>query len=117
MAGEQAWEMIEAANMFNDEAPDGKEYIVAMIKADVHDVEDNAALYLSDFSFDGFAGSNESLERASVVDPAPEFSGEIYAGGSLEGYVVFLVDQMDTAPKFVYGKDYDGTGGIWFSLV
>lgn len=114
--GSSAWSKIKAENMYNDEAPAGKEYVLAKIKATVNSVDDEKSINFSSYDFKAFSGTNSEYSRASVVCPKPDFGGSVYAGGSTEGYVVFLVDKSDTNPKFVYGEDYEGKGGVWFSL-
>ena len=44
-----------------------------------------------------------------------DLSGDIYAGGSLTGYFVVMVDKSDKTPKAVYARNYDGSGGLWFA--
>lgn len=114
--GASAWEKVKAANMFNDEAPAGKEYIVAKLVATVITSEEDKAIDFSTYSFTPFSGSNVEYEMALAVAPDPVFGGSVYAGGTTEGYGVFLVDKNDANPKIVYGQNYDGTGGVWFSL-
>lgn len=114
--GSQAWEMIKAANQFNDEAPEGKEYIVAKLVASVISTENDKSISFSDHKFDAYSGSNVEYDYAYVVNPEPEFEGSVYSGGTLSGYGVFLVNKDDANPKIVYGQKYDGTGGVWFSL-
>ena len=114
--GSKAWEMIKAANMFNDEAPAGKEYIVAKLVGSVISSNGDKAVHFSEYNFTAFSGTNVEYDMASVVNPEPEFSGDVYTGGTTSGYCVFLVNKDDANPKIVYGQDYDGTGGVWFSL-
>lgn len=114
--GDSAWRKIKDANMFNDKAPEGKEYVLAKVSANVEWVEDDKSIDLSSYSFTAFSAENVEYKSAFVVNPEPEFRGSVYAGGKLEGYVAFLVDETDALPKIVYGKGYDGSGGIWFSL-
>lgn len=114
--GEAAWSKIKAANMFNDEAKDGYEYVLAKIKVSVNSVSDDSAMYLSQASFTAFSSDNVEYGYASVVTPDPEFGGQVYAGGTCEGYAAFEVKKTDSAPKIVIGSDYKGTGGIWFDI-
>lgn len=114
--GSSAWSKIKEENRYSDEAPAGKEYVLAKIKAAVNSVEDEKSINFSSYDFTAFSGTNSEYPHASVVCPKPNFGGSVYAGGSTEGYVVFIVDKSDTNPKFVYGEDYEGKGGVWFSL-
>lgn len=114
--GNAAWTKIKEANMFNDEAPSGKEYILAKISVKAISVADDKKLDISGYDFDAYSTTNSKYEKYSVVEPDPELDSSLYSGASSEGYVAFLVDTSDTSPKVVYGQKYDGTGGVWFSL-
>jgi hypothetical protein len=115
--GDAAWKKISAANRFNEEAPEGQEYILVKIKVTVNSTEEDKAITFSDYDFTPYSSSNAEYKTVSVVEPSPAFYGSAYANGSLEGYAVYCVDKDDTAPKLVYGADFDGSGGIWFSMV
>lgn len=114
--GATAWSKIKEANQFNSEAPEGKEYVLAKVKMAVSNVKDDKAVSTSEHMFDVFSSSNTEHEIPMVICPAPEFTGDIYSGSSKEGYVAFLVDKSDAKPKIVFGRDYQGSGGIWFNI-
>ncbi len=115
--GTTAWNMIKEENMFNEPAPEGKEYIVVKIKADVLSVENDEAVDFSTYDFTPFSKSGTEYEQPiMLVDPSPVFSGAVYKGSSLEGYAAFLVDKSDDSPRVVYGEDYNGAGGVWFKI-
>jgi len=40
--------------------------------------------------------------------------GHLYKGASSEGWDAFIVKKGDLSPKLAFGRNYDGTGGIWF---
>lgn len=116
--GAEAWKLIKESNPFNPGAEDGKEYVVAKVKVTIDSVKGDKAIHLYNSSFTAFSAAN--VEYNSVwlnAGSVPSFSADVYEGGTLEGYVVFLVDQSDNAPKICFGTEYDGSGGIWFSLV
>lgn len=113
--GDEAWKMIQKENQFNDKPDDGHEYIIAKIAVSALTVENDTAISISNYDFDCFTNNNEKYARKSVVTPSPSLSTQLYTGGNAEGYVVFHVKIGDN-PKIVYGQNYDGSGGIWFSL-
>lgn len=115
--GDVAWHLLQETNMFNDAPDAGKEYVLAKLRVTINSTEKDAAVSLSKFSFTPYSGDNVEYEQVTVVTPDPYFDGKVFAGGTLEGYAVFLVNQNDPAPKLVFGEKYDGSGGIWFSLV
>lgn len=114
--GASAWNKIKAANMFNDEAEEGYEYILAKIKVSVNSVSDDSSMSLGEYSFTAFSSDNVEYDSVAVVEPDPQFGGQVYAGGTMEGYIAFQVKKTDAAPKIVIGADYRGAGGIWFAL-
>jgi hypothetical protein len=115
--GADAWSMIKAANMFNDEPKAGYEYVLAKIKITMNSVKDDAAYDIYGFNFTPFSSDNaEYVNMTTVVTPEPALSGKMFAGSTKEGYVEFEVKISDPSPKFVFGAAYDGTGGIWFKL-
>lgn len=114
--GASAWNKIKEANMFNDEAKAGYEYILAKLRVSVNSVSDDSAMELSGYSFTAFSSDNVEYDLPFVVEPSPQFGGQVYAGGTSEGYVVFEVKKTDAKPKIVIGQDYRGAGGIWFAL-
>lgn len=110
-----AWKLIEATNRYNDEAPDGMEYIIFKAKATVTAGGDDSAIDFSEYNFTPFSAENAEYSRVSVVDD-PAFDGKAYTGGTIEGWISILVNEDDPAPKVVFGNNYDGSGGIWFDL-
>ncbi len=114
--GASAWSKIKEANMFNNEPAEGCEYILAKVKVSVNSVSDDSVMYLSQGSFTAFSSDNVEYDSVAVVEPDPQFGGQVYAGGTSEGYIAFQVKKTDAAPKIVIGADYRGAGGIWFAL-
>jgi hypothetical protein len=116
VSGEAAYDILLDANKFNDPPEDGMEYVIANITAELIDHDSDGAVSISKFNFDAFSGSGSEYERVSVVDRKPAFSGDVYAGGSITGYTTFMVSADDDSPVIVFGRNYDGSGGIWFSI-
>lgn len=116
--GDGAYKMLKEANEFWAQAPDeGMEYIVVKARVSINSVAEDKAVSLSSYSFDAYSADNVEYKSIFTVDPEPQFRGNVFAGGTLEGYFTIQVSQSDKAPKLVFGSKYDGSGGIWFSLV
>lgn len=115
--GDAAWQKIKDANMFNGAAPDGQEYVLVKIKLSLNSAEQDKAVNFSDYDFTAYSPTNTEYKDVMVVAPSPSFSGSLYEGGTLEGYAVYCVDKTDSSPKLVFGAGYDGSGGVWFSMV
>ncbi len=114
--GDRAWEKIEAANMYNDEPNEGMEYILAEVSLTLVSSKDDTAISFSSYSFDVYSSDSAEYESCFVVTPEPVFSGKVFPGGTLTGYVVFQVNKTDQHPKAVIGTDFYGAGGAWFAL-
>lgn len=114
--GQTAWAAIREANRFNAAPSDGREYILAAVKVTVNSVSEDRSISFDEFDFTPFSGTNDEYEKVSTVEPDPNFKGKAYEGGTLEGFVSFVVDTDDESPKVAYGLGYDGTGGAWFAL-
>lgn len=115
--GEKAWEMIKEKNRFNSEAREGREYILAKVKVKINSADEGKSVSMSQVAFTAFSADNsEYSDSVSVVTPEPTIRGDMYAGAEKDGYLAFEVKKDDSAPKFVFGAKYNGTGGIWFKL-
>lgn len=94
--GEEVWEEVYSTNEFNEEPGEGQEYLMAdvsvtLLEADTEDY----AWYMDAMNFN-FIGSDGSPYEWTSVVVEPELSGEIYAGGSLQGKVTNLVKEDGT---------------------
>lgn len=114
--GQKAWNKIEDANSFNSEPKDGYEYILVKVAVDMLEVKDDKAISMGQYQFKCYSSDNVEYDSVSVVEPEPQFGTKLYEGGSTSGYITFSVKETDETPKMVFGQNYDGTGGIWFSL-
>jgi len=115
--GSAALELIKGANQFNSAPQDGMEYIVAKVRVSINSTAEDKAVSLSSYSFDAYSSDNVEYDSCFVVNPSPAFGGNVFAGGTAEGYITVQVSVSDPTPKLVFGAKYDGSGGIWFSLV
>jgi len=117
LRGSKALKKLKDANMYNSAPEDGYEYIVAKINIAISNVKDDKAIDISQYDFNCYSSNNVEYDKwVSVVTPEPELRTSLYDGGNTTGYLVFKVQQTDENPKIVFGQDYNGTGGIWFSL-
>jgi hypothetical protein len=112
--GEKAWESIREANMFNDEAGAGFEYILAKIDFKLTNAPAGKKYELSSYNFNLISDKGKAYDASYLVAPDPALDTELYKDASNEGYAVFKVATNDKAPKIAFGRKYDGTGGIWF---
>lgn len=114
LRGDEALKLIKEANMFNDEAGEGYEYILAKINFKLLDIPGDKVFSLMGISFKLVSDVGKEYDYASVVQPDPVLDAKLYKGASNEGWAVFKVKIDDAKPLITFGRNYDGTGGIWF---
>lgn len=113
--GEQAWQMIQEANLFNEEPKSGYEYLLVKAKVAItKNAKPDAAVDLWGGDFTLISTSGTAYEYPLVVTPDPVLDASIYVGSSNEGWVAFEVKKNDESPLIVFERKYDGTGGVWF---
>jgi hypothetical protein len=92
--GEEAWKDLKAANMFNEVAPEGMEYILVKlhVKSKYTDADEHS---IDGCSFD-VTGNHLILytcSMAMVVEPEPQLDARLFTGGEAEGWSAYLVAQ------------------------
>ena len=112
--GVEAWNMIYAANPYNDPAPAGTEYI--LVKVRYNYINGPTLENIDRYSFDTFSSTGVKYELVSIVGPEPKFEASIYAGNTIEGWAAYRVSTTDMKPVMSFGVDYKGEGGVWFKL-
>ena len=92
--GEGAWTDIHAANMFNEPAPEGMEYLLVKIRVkSTYTDSDEHAINGCDFDVTGDRLIANTCSMASVVEPKPQLDAKLYTGGEAEGWAAYLVGQ------------------------
>lgn len=113
--GDAAWEIIKAANRYNEEPDEGYEYIIAKVAFSLLTSYEDKSVDAWYYNFKFYSGNSEEYKTPSVV-LADKLSTTLYVGGNAEGTVVGMVKKDDAYPKLTYGLSFDGTDNIWFSL-
>jgi len=115
--GAGAWQLIYAANRYNDPPKAGFEYILVRMRFEyLTGPTADSTYYMTSSWFDTVSSSGSVYDNPSIVDPDPSFDCTLYPGASHEGWMTFQVAQTDATPLATIGRNYDGTGGIWFKL-
>ncbi len=112
ISGDEAWQLIEAKNQFNDPPGEGKQYIMAKFSVHYHtDIAgEDRSLELNSYDFSYSTSTYTIEDMPRVVAPDPAFDIELYEGATDEGWVVFLADADDPSPKAVFRDS------LWFDL-
>ncbi|MCR8656875.1 DUF4352 domain-containing protein [Paenibacillus endoradicis] len=104
------------ANRFNNAPPEGYEYLLVKINFKVtKNLVEDKAVSISDYDFKLVSAEGKDYDHKTIVEPDPEFSANLYEGASTSGWAAYLVKKDDT-PLLSFGRNYDGTGGIWFKV-
>ena len=111
--GEEAYEMLLEKNQFNDEPDEGFEYVLVNVNAFVSDSEtEDDPIWLSARSFK-FISLDGSIYEFDLLIVPDEFRGNVYNGGSTEGYIVGMVEIGED-----FHLSYDSTSGssVFFDI-
>ncbi|MGV8026169.1 MAG: hypothetical protein AB2L18_06405 [Anaerolineaceae bacterium] len=102
MRGQDAWNMISQANMFNEQPSEGMEYILAKVGI-THQTstQQDYTLSIDSFYFKSVS-NNQILDSPSIVEPEPELNANLFPGGYGEGYITVLTYADDPAPLIVF---------------
>ncbi|WP_026477968.1 stalk domain-containing protein [Alkaliphilus transvaalensis] len=114
ISGDQAWQIVKEANMFNKELDSDEEYILAKFKVKVLENQDNKPLSINRTLFDVISKDGILYSRhETVAGLTPDFRTDIYPGGEHEGFVAFTVKKNDTP---VVAIDRGKASETWFNL-
>lgn len=115
--GDEAWTMIQQANMFNPPPSEGHEYILVKLTVEIlKNSKPDATVRINGVSFTLVSESGKDYDYASVVEPKPALDANLYVGASNTGWAAFEVKTDDANPLLTFGRNYDGTGGIWLKM-
>ena len=114
--GNAAMERLKTVNPGLSAPANGFEYVLARIKFDHKGryVSDNLPLDLGNDPLQWVALSGFDLteyDKVPVTAPKPSLVGSVKPGSSLEGWVVFAVQQKDSKPVMVFDPDTGGATG------
>ena len=103
--GIDAWNDINAANPYNEPAPEGMEYLLVKIyvKCTYNDSDEHG---ISGYDFDvtGDKAILYTADMASVVKPTPELDAKLVAGGETEGWSAYLVGQGESNLMLIFDE-------------
>ena len=117
--GDEAWEIITEANMFNEMPPEGYEPI--LIKISIRNTSPSGFLSLDKYDISIATKGNVtsySFYSPCCLDSAGyvEFDAQLNPTGEHSGWIARAVDTDDDSPMVIIGADYNGRGGLYFSL-
>lgn len=112
--GDKAYQMIKQMNEFNDEAPEGYEWMLIKMKAKLVDSETEDYPFYTDADMHQVVSeSGDVYNGDAYAYTEPDFSFEMYKGNEKEGYIDALV-KIGEGAQLKYNK---GVGDpIFFDL-
>ncbi|WP_198510294.1 S-layer homology domain-containing protein, partial [Bacillus solitudinis] len=111
--GSLAWDMIKNANMFNDEASEGKKYVLAKFRVKALDLQVEP-LQVRGVLIDAVSKTGTVYSEFSfVVVPEPVLSTDLYIDGEYEGWASFMVNENDE-PLLVWERGSETE--LWFKM-
>ncbi|WP_088809890.1 MULTISPECIES: hypothetical protein [unclassified Listeria] len=107
--GNEAAQIIQAENQFNEPAPDGKEYILNKVKVKAYGIASPENKFMiNDMEFEYLSSTGTLYDGESVVIPN-ELSATLYNEGTAEGYIQGTINKNDAAPLIKYENFYFST--------
>lgn len=115
--GEEAWNLVQAANQFNDPPEAGREFILVKVHARNISTEDEAQTI--DFTYFTTTGSaNEIYDAPWSVAPEPILNTSLFPGGETEGWIVVQAAISETGVNLIFAPlwDFSGNSKRYISL-
>lgn len=105
--GVDAWNDIQAANSYNEPAPEGMEYLLVKIHVKcTYDDSDEHSISGYDFDVTGDKAILYTTSMASVVKPEPALDATLFSGGETEGWSAYLVTQGEANLILVFDESW-----------
>jgi hypothetical protein len=108
--GDEAWQMAQEANEFNDPPEEGMEYLAILVQARNISTTDSPTMVDGTW-FKATGAENVLYDWPSVVDPSPAFECELFAGGRCQGWVMLQAAQGETGLVAVFEPLFELFGG------
>jgi hypothetical protein len=114
--GQEAWNLVYDANMFNDPPPSGYEYVLAKIRFHYISCTPTPDKKFDWYYYDVVSSEGVEIDDPFLVEPEPRLSA-VYPGATTEGWLGLQVEIGDPAPVLTFGTDWGGTTSrTWFKL-
>ncbi len=116
--GDDAWDMIYDANLFNDKPQADQEYILVKIFVEfLSTSKEDVQFQVNDYNtYEAVSSEGVDYPIQSIVLPDPELDIDMYVGASYTGWTGYLINKNDAKPLLSMGREYDGSGGIWLKI-
>lgn len=115
--GDEALQMVQEINQFNDPPAEGMEYIAVKVHARFIDLEDKTD-EINRTYFKTTGDANVVYDSPSLVAPEPALDATLFPGGEYEGWIVVQAANGETGVKLIFepGMDFSGQNKGFISL-
>ncbi len=114
ISGEEAWQIIKHANIFNEEPGGDEEYILAKFHIRVNRAESDVAFSLTHVMFEAVSETGVVYtDFITVSGLLPSLRADLYEGAEHSGWTYFLVKKDDN-PVVAFDRRMDSEQ--WFRL-
>jgi len=117
--GQTAYDMLKSWDKYGIivNAPDeGKEYHIVKIKFELLTTKNDASHFVNSLDFDAVTSGNVYTSELMTVASDKDVSGDMYPGGSKEGWIAFQLPTGSSSVLIAYDRNmFDGSVKAWFS--
>jgi hypothetical protein len=111
--GEQAWQMVQAADEFNEPPEAGMEYVLVKVNARYIGAIPTGDTIDAIF-FQTIGSADVLYDYPSVISPEPALSVELFPGGEYEGWITMQAAQGETGLTLVFEESLEPDQGRRF---
>jgi hypothetical protein len=99
--GEEAWQMIQEANQFNDTPQEGMQYVLVEFQVRYIGIS-NTAASIESASFKSTGSKNTVYDAPAIVDPEPAMDVSLFPGGVYEGWVTLSAAEDESSLSAIF---------------
>jgi hypothetical protein len=119
--GEKAWEMLKAISTSNPPPKAGLEYLLARVRFEFsgRTSPSHYNYTIDETQFTAMKADGTAYAAASIAEePMPDLQGTLKPGGSLEGWIAFIVPRADRRPLMLFRANvgsviHEGSGSLF----
>lgn len=113
--GDAAYQTLLKVNQFNDPPAEDMEYILVKLRVRYIGLQETEQ-YISDVDFSIYAANGAEYDSPSTVDPDPNLSYQLYAGGEADGWIVLQAPVETKNITLRFSPDNSGANERYLSL-
>jgi hypothetical protein len=114
--GSEANDLMADVNQFETPASKSDDFLLAKFKIEITGSSPSDASYKINkyLNFKATSSDGTRVYEDNLWSYDPSIEGELYNGGSIEGWACLEAAKGESSPLIVFDRDYNGKDGIWF---